>query len=128
MSDDSLTIFEELEILDSIPNSVKETFIYIAGYVAFTTEAESSEDTFIYYESFCKFTNELSRCKLRIPYDTMCQFTFFEYVLLLEEKTQVCRKSLVNVLKCLTVYYHFEINKRCVIVLSNIYLNNYTHL
>ena len=76
MSDDSLTIFEELEILNSIPNSVEETFLYIAGYVSFTTEAESSEDTFIYYESFGKFTNELSRCKLRIPNDTMCQFPF----------------------------------------------------
>ena len=48
MNDDSLTIFEELEILeDSIPNSVKETLVYIAGYVAFKTDAKSNEDTFI---------------------------------------------------------------------------------
>ena len=78
MNDDSLTIFEELVILeDSILNSVKETLVYIAGCVAFKTDAQSSEDTFIYYERFGKFTNELSRGKLRIPNDTLCQFTFF---------------------------------------------------
>ena len=127
MNDDSLTIFEELEILeDSISNSVKETLVYIAGYVAFKTDAKSSEDTFIYYERFGKFTNELSRGKLRIPNDTLCQFTFFACVLFGEMKTQVCRTSLVKVLKCLTDYYHFGIDKRCVIILSNIFLNNYT--
>ena len=127
INDDSLTIFEELEILeDSIPNSVKETLVYIAGYVAFKTDAKSSEDTFIYYERFGKFTNELSRGKLRIPNDTLCQFTFFACVLFGKVKTHVCRTSLVKVLKCLTDYYHFEIDKRCVTILSNIFLNNYT--
>ena len=90
MNDDSLSIFEELEILeDSIPNSVKETLVYIAGYVAFKTDAKSSEDTFIYYERFGKFTNELSRGKLRIPKDTLCQFTFFACVIRRSENTSL---------------------------------------
>ena len=75
------------------PDSVKETLVYIAGYVAFKTEADSSEDTFIYYERFGKFTNELIRSKLRIPNDTLCQFTFVACVLFGEVKTQVCRTS-----------------------------------
>ena len=127
MDDNAMDIFENLPTLEiSLSIEVKETLVYIAGYIVY--KDEPVDDTFTYYEKFGNFTNVLNRGGLAIPPDSICQFCFFSYILFNEVKTNVCRQSLCNAFMVISEVYSLNIGKKHEIIICNIFLNNYVHL
>ena len=97
MGDNAIDVFDNLPKLEmSLPIDVKETLVYIAGYVIH--KDVPVEDTLHYFNTFGNFNEEMSRGGLAIPYDSICQFVFFSYILFHEIKHGVCRTSLCNAL------------------------------
>ena len=126
MDNNSIEVFDNLPTLEiSLPIDVKETLVYIAGYMV--RKDESKDGTFIYFEKFRDFTEELSRGGLAKPNDTSRQFVFFSYILF-REIMHVCRKSLCNALMVIADIYSLNVEKNHGYILSNILLNNYTHM
>ena len=71
MDNNSIEVLDNLPTLEiSLPIDVKETLVYIAGYMV--RKDESKDGAFIYFEKFGDFTEELSRGWLAKPNDTSC--------------------------------------------------------
>jgi len=111
---------------DSLNLEVKESLLYIAGYIARKKNLDCG--TFQYYAKYGMFQDEVSWGKLCVPPDFIVQWVFFAYILFHEIKTRVCKKSLTNALMLVSDVYSFNIEKECGITLSNILLNNYCHM
>ena len=80
MGDHTIDVFDNLAELEiSLPTDVKETLVYIAGYIIH--KEMLVDDTFNYFSKFGDFTNEMSRGGLAKPTDTLCQFVFFAYII-----------------------------------------------
>ena len=58
-----------------IPSEVIMTLIYIAGYV----RRNNSEihDIYFYYEIYGNYLMDMNHAGLKIPGDTICQFTIY---------------------------------------------------
>ena len=97
MGDNAIEVFDNLpKVEQTLPIDVKETLVYIAGYIAH--KDIPSEGTSTYFTKFGDFTNEINRGKLAIPTDELCQFVFFGYIIFHEIMNSVCRNSLCNAL------------------------------
>ena len=76
MCDNAIDVFDNLPKLEmSLPIDVKETLVYIAGYIIH--KDVPIEDTLHYFDKLGNFTEEMSRGGLAIPYDSICQIVFF---------------------------------------------------
>ena len=132
MDDDAINIFDNLpELEKSLSVDVKSTLVYISGYIIrkdFPANVTNADDTYEYYDKFSGYTKELNRGGLVIPYDAMCQFVFFAYILFHEIMNKVCKKSLCNALMVISDCYTLNVDRKHGTILSNILLNNYTHV
>ena len=108
MRNNAIDVFDNLPKLEmSLPIDVKETLVYIAGYVIH--KDVPVEDTLHYFNKFGNFTEEMSRGGLAVPYDSICQFVFFSYILFHEMKHDVCRTSLCNALMVTSNVYSLNV-------------------
>ena len=64
----------------------------IAGYVV-RKNIDDFEDTYIYHEKYGDFINDVNRGGLKIPGDSVCQWTTFSYIGF-HEVVNDCRTSL----------------------------------
>ena len=70
MGDHTIDVFDNLPKLEiSLPTDVKETSVYIAGYIIH--KEMPVDGTFNYFSKFGDFTNEMSRGGLAKPTDTL---------------------------------------------------------
>ena len=104
MGDHTIDVFVNLPKLEiSLPTDVKETLVYIAGYIIY--KEMPVDGTFNYFSKFGDFPNEMSRGGLAKPTDTLCQFVFFAYIIFHEIMNDVCRNSLCNALMVISDVY-----------------------
>ena len=92
MDNNSIEVFENLPTFEmSLPIEVKETMVYIAGYIV--RKDESTEST------------KNCRRGLAKPNDTSCQFVFFGYILFREIMHDVCKKTLCSNLMVIAEFF-----------------------
>jgi len=128
MSEKDTEIFDGLTDLEYfIPEGVKMTLVYIAGFVTRYDEAPTENEllghTKFYFEKYGKYTAALDRGMLKYPTDQACQWVFFCFVMFHSVKSCVCRKSLSNIFFLISEFYQFGMNERHCVVLSNVFLN-----
>ena len=126
-SEDS-EIFDGLADLEIfIPEDVKMSLVYIAGYVTRNDDAISEGEllghTFLYYEKYGHYTKSLDRGGLKVPTDETCQWAFFCFTMFHAVKNHVCRNSLSKVFGHIAEFYDFNVTKCHCNILSNIFLN-----
>ncbi|XP_066911172.1 uncharacterized protein [Clytia hemisphaerica] len=127
---DGISLLNQLEEEEmSIPVKTKMSLIYMAGYVARKDEMSEQElfdATMFYAQKYGKYLHELDRGGLKIPTDTICQWTMFSYIMFNHIRHLVCRTSLSDVLMSIAHTYAFgSITKNNAMILSNIFLNNF---
>ncbi|XP_066923516.1 uncharacterized protein [Clytia hemisphaerica] len=127
---DGISLLNQLEEEEmSIPVETKMSLIYMAGYVARKDEMSEQElfdATMFYAQKYGKYLHELDRGGLKIPTDTICQWTMFSYIMFNHIRHLVCRTSLSDVLMSIAHTYAFDsITKNNAMILSNIFLNNF---
>ncbi|XP_066912747.1 uncharacterized protein [Clytia hemisphaerica] len=127
---DGISLLNQLEEEEmSIPVETKMSFIYMAGYVARKDEMSEQElfdATMFYAQKYGKYLHELDRGGLKIPTDTICQWTMFSYIMFNYIRHLVCRTSLSDVLMSIAHTYAFDsITKNNAMILSNIFLSNF---
>lgn len=128
LGDRECAIFETLDQLeDYLPQDVKMTLVYIAGYVI-KKQAFAVDETFFYYEKFGEYFKTLNRGGLTIPGDHVCQWVYYCYILFRDVANDVCRKSLSAVLFKISEFYDLHAGKTHCITMSNILINNHCHL
>ena len=115
--------FDELEQLeDSLPDTTKQSLLYIAGYVTRKDEP-SEEDSFIYYEKHGHFQKELDRGKLTKAHDKAAQWTCLCYALFAAIGSKdVCRLSLAALFHEVSEVHLLGMNLKHSQILSNILL------
>jgi hypothetical protein len=111
---------------NSIPPDTKNALVYIAGYI--TRKDECEDDTNYYYQRYGSFTDEINRGGLKLPGDSICQWTFFSYVIFHMVAGETCRKSLSNLLMLISELHNFNLTRRHASIMSNILFNNHCHL
>ena len=127
LDEHSSEIFDNLpELEDEIPEHVKLSLVYIAGYTVRKQEplAVESEDTSFYYERYGSYTDALNRGGLSIPGDSACQWVFLSYALFDVLKEHVCQFSLTEVLLAVSDFYKLHRNRKQCRCLANIFLKN----
>ena len=122
---DVLDNLHQLE--NSLEYETKNALVYIAGYIS-RKDDEECEDTQYYYKQYGSFTDELNRGKLKLPGDSICQWTFFSYVIFHMVAGETCRKSLSNLLMLISELHNFNLTRRHASIMSNILFNNHCHL
>lgn len=111
----------------SIKDEVKQSLVYIAGYVTrkdAVCDEEEDADTFNYFEKFGSFTSHLDRGGLKKANDFTCQWTIFSYIVFQSIANYVCRKSLSNALYRISEMFDFHVKEHHCHILSNIFFNN----
>jgi hypothetical protein len=112
------------EIESTLPEEIKSSLVYIAGYVV-KKESCSREDSHMYFEKYGTFTTGLNRGGLTIPNDSVCQWTFFCFIIFGNVCNQVCRTSLTNIFLLVSDMYDLNMREKHAMTLSNIFLNNF---
>ena len=78
------------ELEACLSTDTKMGLLYVAGYVI-RNDMESQDDTFMYHEKYGDFTDNLNRGGLKIPGDSVCQWTFYSYIMFHEVVNDTCR-------------------------------------
>ena len=115
------------ELEESLKHETKMALLYIAGYVSRQHhEDEGDQDaTFTYYKKYGSYTDMVSRGKLHIPSDTICQCVIFSYIMFSLVRDRVCRKSLMKIILDISEFYYFGATTVHSRKLANIFINNY---
>ena len=130
MTEEHCELFDNLNELEkNLTDDVKESLVYIAGYVCRKDDTDEC-DTFAYYDRYGIYTSMLDRGGLKIPGDTICQWVFLSYILFHEiDVNYICRVSLSQLLLDIALRYEWKsIEIKHGVILANIFLNNYCHL
>lgn len=121
------------EIIDCLPliepnlsKDVKMSLVYIAGYVV-RQDQEIAEDTFNIYSLYGSYLSDLNRGLLKIPGDSVCQWSFFCYIVFHEVVDHTCVASLASIFQMISDLYSLRVSSRHCRILSNIFFNNYCH-
>lgn len=121
LNEEACTIFEELPSLeDALDDQLKSNLVHVAGYVVGKEVNEATEESFIYYEKYGAYTRMLNRGGLKIPEDSVCQWSAYSYIMFESIKTSVCRISLMKVLQDISDNYGFSAKKCHCMSLANI--------
>ena len=78
---------------------------------------DTFEDTYICHE---KYGNFIDDGDLKIPGDSVCQWTIFSYIVFHEVVNDCCRTSLCNLLMMIAEFYTFDVSRQHDIILSSI--------
>ena len=109
-----------------VDDVAKTNLVHIAGYVVRKLNiADSGKDTFSYYEKYGDYTALLDHGGLRIPEDSVCQWTFFSYIMFQLVKTKVCRTSLTTIFLQISDAYNFKLQESCCRILVNLFINKF---
>lgn len=114
-------ILHELEV-----HITKETcfsLVYIAGYVQ-RYETLTEEDTFNYYKLYGDYLRSLNRGGLKIPTDTIAQWTFFCFIYFTNLSGELCAPFCAQKFSYIAERYNFNVTKRQCYALTNIFLKN----
>ena len=129
LSQELCNLFNKLpELEDSLANDVKESLLYVAGYVVRRDSDDHVEDTFSYYDKYGDFTKELNRGGLKIPSDSVCQWVFYSYIMFQQVVNDTCRTSLCKLLMMIAEFFDFDLKRNHGLILANVLFNNYVHL
>ena len=124
-NEDICEMLSKLPELEKIlPSDNIMAILYVAGYVV-RKNIDAFEDTYIYHEKYGDFINDVNRGGLKIPGDSVCQWTIFSYIVFHEVVNDCCRTSLCNLLMMIAEFYSFDVSRQHGIILSNILFNNY---
>ena len=122
---------ESSEAVDNLPvlktsvhADVKQSLVYIKGYITRKDNKPSGEGTFLYFERYGSYTRALNRGGLSIPGDSVCQWTIFCYIIFNLIKDIACRVSLIDIFQKISDFYMFNIEKHHSHILANILISN----
>ena len=128
MTESMCTIFDNLpEFINHLAMEIKMTFVYIAGY-ATRYENRSSEDRFIYYKKYGHFLSGMNRGSLKIPFDSVCEWARYKYVMFHEIVEVTCQNFFCKILVSISECYNLKIEQSHAAIFANILLKNYCHL
>ena len=127
LTEEMCEIFHDLPNLErSLNIDTKMALIYIAGYIV--RNDPETDDSYTYFDKYGSFTEDLNRGGLKIPGDSVCQWTFFSYIMFKVVVDNVCRKSLANILVLISEMHMFNMSKYHSYTMANILFNNHCHL
>ena len=99
--------------------------IYIVGYVR--RNNGEIHDIYFYYEIYGNYLMDMNHAGLKIPGDTICQFTIYSYIIFHEVADLSGRSSFCNILTLISEMYDIDINRNHGVILSNI-IKNYCNM
>ena len=108
-----------------IPSEGIMTLIYIVGYVR--RNNGEIHDIYFYYEIYGNYLMDVNHAGLKIPGDTICQFTIYSYIIFHEVADLSGCSSFCNILILISEMYDFDINRNHGVILSNI-IKNYCNM
>lgn len=123
-------------LVSDIHRDVKETLVYVAGYVAhkcFGDDDERCDDSRDEFRLHKQFFVQINRGGLTVPTDSLVNFMYYVYIVLvsIQERHQFpCQPAVTRYCQRICEMYDLvdESRRRNVVrVVTNIMLNNFTH-
>ena len=121
LSEEQCKVFNSLpQLEETLPYDVRWTLVYNASYVTRKDESNAN-DTFNYVEQFGRCTLGLGRSGLNIPGDSICGWVYFCYIIFYSVVKDACSNSLCDIFLDIAERFVFEVEKKHIIILSNIF-------
>ena len=100
---------------------------YHDSYLYYLYNNGEIHDIYFYYEIYGNYLMDVNHAGLKIPGDTICQFTIYSYIIFHEVADLSGCSSFCNILILISEMYDFDINRNHGVILSNI-IKNYCNM
>lgn len=118
-------------LADEIPGEIKQTLVYVSGFLCKTHEGLRMNDTTYEYIANGSYQDELDRGKLTVPVDGVVHFVYYMYITFLvmlgDDKPKPCFFALVEAGRLINDYFDLVDDDSlsvCCRTVCNILLNN----